>query len=111
MINLAIQDFLYHLIMLNTDNHNDNSDGDNDNSSNNNDDSNYDYINNNDDDINDSTSNIKSKTDLIIFKLRCLITKICSFPQKRQQLSIFCTYLKQISKSLILDVKTRWNST
>jgi len=111
VINLAVQDFLRRLTMPNTDDHDDNSDGDDDNSGNNNNDSDNDYINNNDDDINDSAGNIKSRTASIISKLRCLITKIRSSPQKRQQLSIFCTTLQQTPKSLILDVKTRWNST
>lgn len=48
----------------------------------------------------------------IIPKLRRLIVKIRSSPQRKEKFSRHCEfYLNNNSLNLILDVKTRWNST
>ena len=52
----------------------------------------------------------------VISKLRKLIVKIRSLPQKREKFSRHCTDCNinnddQKSLNLILDVRTRWNST
>ena len=49
----------------------------------------------------------------VIPKLRKLIVKIRSSPQKREKFSRHCGLYDENKKSLnlILDVRTRWNST
>jgi hypothetical protein len=43
--------------------------------------------------------------------LRKLIVKIRASPQKREKFSKQCDILNLSKKELIIDVKTRWNST
>ena len=48
----------------------------------------------------------------IIPKLRKIVVKICSSPQRRERFARQCDlYKKTKSLNLILDVRTRWNST
>ena len=46
-----------------------------------------------------------------ISKLRKVITLIQSSPQRRERFQAQCTASNKRQKELILDVKTRWNST
>lgn len=45
------------------------------------------------------------------FKLRKLIVKIRSSPQRREKFLKACDFENLSSKELIIDVVTRWNST
>ena len=47
----------------------------------------------------------------VIPKLRKVVTLIRSSPQRREKFAAQCNIAKIKSKELILDVKTRWNST
>jgi hypothetical protein len=47
----------------------------------------------------------------VIPRLRKLIVKICSSPQRRERFNRQCDLLHFNKLNLILDVKTRWNST
>ena len=47
----------------------------------------------------------------IISKLRRLIVKIRSSPQRKERFARRCEFFSIKSLNLILDVKTRWNST
>ena len=47
----------------------------------------------------------------IIPKLRLLIVKICSSPQQKEKFARRCKFFSIQSLNVILDVKTRWNST
>lgn len=58
-------------------------------------------------------SKLSHSNNNIIPKLRKLIVKIRSSPQKREKFSWHCCLYKhdENSLNLILDVRTRWNST
>src|SRR3954467_13586429 len=107
VINLAVQSFLQYLTASNTVNNNSDISDDI-----------YTYEDNDDDDDDDDDDNNNycdggniDLTKLIIPKLRKLIVKIRSSPQMRKRFALCCTTLEQKSKIVILDVKTRWNST
>ena len=58
----------------------------------------------------DSVQNSTIETKCIL-KLRRLVRAIRSSPQPREELSAFCALNKVVDNMLIMDVRTRWNST